>query len=52
MAYDAKMSSDPQVLLQDGFHIGFCLENLSKVFHSKNMKITDQTEENTHQEEN
>lgn len=51
MAYDSEVSSDSEMLFEDGFDIRIDLEDLRKVLEPEDLEAADEPEQNAHQEE-
>lgn len=50
MADDSEMSSDPQMLREDGGDVGIDLEDGGKVLEAEDLEVTDETKEDTDEE--
>lgn len=50
VAYDAEVSPDPEVLLQDQPHLGFLQEDLGEVLDSLYLEVANETVEHAHEE--
>ena len=50
MAYDAEVSSDAEMLNQDGCHVGLCFEELSELVEPEELEIAGEAEEDADEE--